>query len=118
MAKATKSPKTTGQGQPTPQAPATGQATPPAHETILLPDGTIERRQDGQLVTRTPPPKANGNATPKPAAKGKPAKAKAPQGPKPGEAFYVAKLGTEDIWQFVPESAAPDSHVQVRHYKG
>jgi hypothetical protein len=87
---------------------------PHTTETVVEPGGTIKRYRDGKLVQTTPAPQANG--TPRPAAKAKP-KAPAPKppaaplGPRPGEAYYVAKLGTEDIWQFLPESAAPDSHV-------
>jgi hypothetical protein len=121
MATATKPKKTPGKAPPTPQVP------PPANETRVLPDGTIERYKDGQLIKTTPPPKANGQATPTPAvavANGNPSKAKPPTpaavtpSPKPGEAFYVAKLGTEDIWQLAPLSAKPGAAVIVRHFTG
>jgi hypothetical protein len=101
-----------GTAPPTPKANANGQAPPPPIiETTILADGTIERRQDGQLVSTTPPPaaKAPGHT---PAA---PKASAAPAGSKPGEACYVARLGTDDIWQFEPLSAKPGVAVMVTH---
>jgi hypothetical protein len=103
-------------GQPTPPAPANGHsqlATPPAKESRILPGGIIERYEHGQLISTEPAPKPKT-----PAPKATPAKAKAPTGPKPGEAYFVGRLGTEDLWQFAPISAEPGAAVVVRHYKG
>jgi hypothetical protein len=145
MANATTSPKRPSNAPPTPKAtaevpaqlPAAGQTPPPATtETRVLPNGTIERYANGQLLKTTPPPQANGKAPATPAAKApvrptcgslrSPAAApapampaaQAPTGPQPGQLFHVATLGTEDIWEFAPQSAAPGAAVMVRHVKG
>ncbi len=135
MATATKPKKTPSQASPTPQVP------PPANETRVLPDGTIQRFKDGQLVKTTPPPKANGQATPKPAvavAKGNPSKAAPPKPstaeprpPQPPASLqaavqatgnpeqFIAKLNTEDIWGFrCIDPTGPSQGVMVTHYRG
>jgi hypothetical protein len=97
--------------KPTPPAPANGHGQPAKESRIV--NGTIERYEHGQLVSTEPAP------TPKtPAPKATPAKAKAPTGPKPGEAYFVGKLGAEDLWEFAPISAEPGAAVVVRHFKG
>jgi hypothetical protein len=144
MANATTATKATSKAQPTAKAPAkaTGQATPapqanghsqpatpPAKESRIV-KGVIERYEHGQLISTEPAPKA---ATPKaspatpqaktPAPKATPAKTPlqaptVPTGPKPGEAYFIGKLGTEDLWQFAPISVEPGAAVVVRHFKG
>jgi hypothetical protein len=116
MAKATKSPKPPNKAQLTPKGKANGQAPPPpASETVVQPDGTIERYAHGQLVKTTPPPQANG----KPPAKAKAPKPQAaPKGPPPSQPYFVARLGTDDIWEIAPLSEKPGAPVMVRHYEG
>jgi hypothetical protein len=99
--------KPPGQAQPTP--------TPPAKESRIV-HGTIERYEHGRLISTTPAPKPKP-----PTSKVTPAKTPpqpTPTGPKPGEAYFVGKLGTDDLWQFAPVSAAPGAAVVVRHFKG
>jgi hypothetical protein len=114
MATATKSTKTTGKTPPTSPAP------PPATETRVLPDGTIERYTNGRLIKTTPPPKANGKPSKLPAAAPQPpaslqAAVQATGEPK----HYVGKLGTEDIWAFeVIKPHDQASPVLVRRFIG
>jgi hypothetical protein len=115
-----KATKTTGKTMPPPQANGHGQpATPPAKETRII-NGVIERYAHGRLISREEPkPAATPKLAPKPTpAKTPPQATEVPTGPTPGEAYFVGKLGTEDLWHFAPVSAASDSHVMVCHYKG
>jgi hypothetical protein len=98
-----------------------------ADGALVEPDGTIKRFKGGQLVSTTPPPKANGKLAAKvkgqakaptqPAAKpvprlGMPASADTPE-------HFVAKRGTEDIYGFTPlDLTDPSKGVRMRHYRG
>jgi len=107
-----KAAKATGKPTPPPEANGHSQpAAPPANESRIV-NGTIERYEHGTLVSTTPAPKPKSKPTQTPKA---PA---APIGPKPGEAYFVGRLGTEDLWELKPVSAAPGAAVIVTHYNG
>jgi hypothetical protein len=119
MAKATKSPKGPGQGQP--PAPGQGKATrpttpapaaktgqppkPPAKETVIE-HGVIRRYEHGQLVSTTP-----ATATP-------PAKAKTTKATATPPTVQLGELDGEGLYEFTPQGSAPNAPVRVLHWRG
>jgi hypothetical protein len=96
------------------QAKADGQ--PPADWTFPKPASgpSVLTPAQRAALEATPPAKAKRTSP-----KAKPAQAKAPPGPKPGETFYVARLGTDDIYEFEPvDPKNPHGRVLIRHYEG